>query len=36
VTSPRDWPPAAQIEQLRLQLDLLRNWATLKRKSRTG
>jgi TetR/AcrR family transcriptional regulator, transcriptional repressor of bet genes len=36
VTSPRDWPPATQIEQLRLQLDLLRNWAALKRKSRTG
>jgi TetR/AcrR family transcriptional regulator, transcriptional repressor of bet genes len=36
VTSPRDWPPAAQIEQLRLQLDLLRNWATPKRKSRAG
>ncbi len=27
VTSPRDWPPARQIEQLRLQLDLLRAWA---------
>ena len=36
VTSPRDWPAAAQVEQLRLQLDLLRHWATLKRKNRTG
>jgi hypothetical protein len=32
VTSPRDWPPAVQVEQLRLQLDLLRRWA----KSRRG
>jgi hypothetical protein len=36
VTSPRDWPAAAQVEQLRLQLDLLRHWARLKRKNRTG
>jgi hypothetical protein len=36
VTSPRDWPAATQVEQLRLQLELLRHWATLKRKSRTG
>jgi TetR/AcrR family transcriptional repressor of bet genes len=36
VTSPRDWPAAAQVEQLRLQLDLLRNWAKTKRKSRIG
>lgn len=27
VTSPADWPPARQMEQLRLQLDLLRGWA---------
>jgi TetR/AcrR family transcriptional repressor of bet genes len=27
VTSPADWPAAAQIAQLRLQLDLLRQWA---------
>jgi TetR/AcrR family transcriptional regulator, transcriptional repressor of bet genes len=27
ITSPRDWPAAKQIEQLRLQLDLLRHWA---------
>jgi AcrR family transcriptional regulator len=27
ITSPRDWPAARQIEQLRLQLDLLRRWA---------
>jgi len=26
VTSPSDWPAAIQIEQLRLQLDLLRQW----------
>jgi len=36
VTSPRDWPAATQVEQLRLQLELLRHWATAKRKSRTG
>jgi TetR/AcrR family transcriptional repressor of bet genes len=35
VTSPRDWPAAAQIEQLRLQLDLLRRWAKT-RKSRSN
>jgi TetR/AcrR family transcriptional repressor of bet genes len=33
VTSPRDWPAATQIDQLRLQLDLLRHWART-RKSR--
>ena len=33
VTSPRDWPPSAQVEQLRLQLDLLRRWADV---GRTG
>jgi AcrR family transcriptional regulator len=27
VTSPADWPPATQIAQLRLQLDLLQQWA---------
>jgi hypothetical protein len=27
VTSPRDWPPEDQIEQLNLQLRLLRRWA---------
>ena len=31
VTSPRDWPATLQVEQLRLQLDLLRHWATTKR-----
>lgn len=36
VTSPRDWPAAAQIAQLRLQLDLLRQWARARRKSRSG
>ena len=34
VTSPRDWPATAQVEQLRLQLELLRRWAQEKRKSR--
>src|SRR5271154_1596760 len=34
VTSPRDWPAGAQVEQLRLQLDLLLRWAKDKRKSR--
>jgi len=32
VTSPRDWPARMQIEQLDLQLELLRRWA----KSRRG
>jgi AcrR family transcriptional regulator len=27
VTSPRDWPARTQIEQLNLQLELLRQWA---------
>lgn len=27
VTSPRDWPADIQVAQLRLQLDLLRQWA---------
>lgn len=31
VTSPRDWPAAVQTAQLRLQLELLRNWAGAKR-----
>jgi TetR/AcrR family transcriptional regulator, transcriptional repressor of bet genes len=35
VTSPRDWPAATQVEQLRLQLALLRHWAIRKRKGRT-
>jgi TetR/AcrR family transcriptional repressor of bet genes len=33
VTSPRDWPAAKQIEQLRLQLELLRHWAIRKRRT---
>jgi TetR/AcrR family transcriptional repressor of bet genes len=28
VTSPRDWPAQKQIEHLRLQIDLLRQWAS--------
>jgi TetR/AcrR family transcriptional regulator, transcriptional repressor of bet genes len=32
VTSPRDWPAAAQVEQLRFQLDLLRRWAKERHK----
>ncbi len=31
VTSPRDWPAAMQVDQLRLQLELLRHWAGTKR-----
>jgi AcrR family transcriptional regulator len=31
VTSPRDWPAAVQLEQLDLQLDLLRRWAKSRR-----
>jgi AcrR family transcriptional regulator len=34
VTSPRDWPAAKQVEQLRLQLDLLRRWAATQRAGR--
>ena len=34
VTSPRDWPAATQVEQLRLQLGLLRHGAPLERRSR--
>jgi AcrR family transcriptional regulator len=36
VTSPRDWPAAMQLEQLRLQLDLLREWARVKDARRAG
>jgi AcrR family transcriptional regulator len=36
VTSPRDWPAVMQVEQLRLQLDLLRRWANTKRMRRVG
>jgi AcrR family transcriptional regulator len=36
VTSPRDWPAALQLEQLRLQLELLREWATAKEARRAG
>ncbi|HXC09963.1 MAG TPA: TetR/AcrR family transcriptional regulator [Steroidobacteraceae bacterium] len=31
VTSPRDWPAAMQVQQLRLQLELLRDWANTPR-----
>jgi TetR/AcrR family transcriptional repressor of bet genes len=31
VTSPRDWPAAMQVQQLRLQLELLRLWANTPR-----
>jgi len=34
VTSPSDWPAAAQVEQLRLQLDLLHHWGG--RDARSG
>ena len=34
VTSPRDWPAAMQVEQLRLQLELLRHWVNSKRLRR--
>jgi TetR/AcrR family transcriptional repressor of bet genes len=34
VTSPRDWPARTQIEQLSLQLELLRRWATARIKTR--
>lgn len=36
VTSPRDWPANVQLEQLRLQLDLLRHWARLQRRLRAA
>jgi AcrR family transcriptional regulator len=35
VTSPGDWPPAAQTEQLSLQLELLRRWARAQAGRRT-
>ena len=34
VTSPSDWPAAVQVDQLRLQLDLLRQWG--RRDARGG
>jgi hypothetical protein len=34
VTSPRDWPAVMQVEQLRLQLSLLRQWANATRPTR--
>ena len=34
VTSPSDWPAHKQVEQLRLQLDLLRQWAGSSRTRR--
>jgi TetR/AcrR family transcriptional repressor of bet genes len=36
VTSPRDWPARRQIEQLDLQLELLRRWAQSKRSAAHG
>jgi AcrR family transcriptional regulator len=33
VTSPGDWPAAAQIEQLRLQLELLHHWGRREARS---
>ena len=36
VTSPRDWPAGKQVEQLRLQLELLRRWAKAQQKSRAA
>jgi AcrR family transcriptional regulator len=36
VTSPSDWPPKVQGDQLRLQLELLRQWANTKRSRRAG
>ncbi len=36
VTSPSDWPAAMQIDQLRLQLDVLRQWANGKGASADG
>jgi TetR/AcrR family transcriptional regulator, transcriptional repressor of bet genes len=35
VTSPSDWPARMQIEQLQLQLDLLRHWGSRGAKSGT-
>jgi hypothetical protein len=34
VTSPGDWPPPVQVEQLRLQLSLWRHWAKTARDLR--
>jgi TetR/AcrR family transcriptional repressor of bet genes len=36
VSSPRDWPASRQIEQLRLQLTLLKDWAKPARAARAG
>jgi TetR/AcrR family transcriptional regulator, transcriptional repressor of bet genes len=36
VTSPSDWPAHKQVEQLSLQLDLLRQWANTSRARRVG
>jgi TetR/AcrR family transcriptional repressor of bet genes len=36
VTSPRDWPGNVQLDQLRLQLDLLRHWANMQRSLRAA
>jgi TetR/AcrR family transcriptional repressor of bet genes len=36
ISSPRDWPAARQVEQLRLQLTLLKDWAKPARAARTG
>ncbi len=36
VTSPRDWPAARQVEQLQLQLNLLKGWAKPARVARAG
>lgn len=36
VSSPRDWPAARQIEQLQLQLTLLKDWAKPVRAARAG
>lgn len=34
VTSPNDWPPAVQVEQLQLQLTLWRGWAKSGRRTK--
>ena len=36
VSSPRDWPASRQIEQLQLQLTLLKDWAKPARAARAG
>jgi hypothetical protein len=33
VSSPNDWPPARQIEQLKLQLEMLHGWAAGQQKA---